>query len=150
MATNKSQLTGMLGVYLTAAELTNKGFIVSLTSRNAKGADLLATDQHCQRAWSVQVKTQRQAANFWLIGSHAREVKSPSHIYVFINLRGDNKPEYLVVPSEIVAEKMYKYKANTGTVFYGFYRKAGKEFIAAQGWKDSGGWEAFGDPRGVE
>src|SRR5579864_5589241 len=37
----KGYVTGMLGVYLTAAELTQLGFIVSPTSRSAFGADLL-------------------------------------------------------------------------------------------------------------
>jgi len=87
-ANNKAQLTGMLGVYLTAAELTNRGFIVSPTSRSAIGADLLVTDQRCRMAWSVQVKTQRQAANFWLVGNQAHKIQSPTHIYVFVNLRG--------------------------------------------------------------
>ncbi len=36
----KSQ-TGMQGVYLVAAELTHLGFIVSVTSRSTRGADLL-------------------------------------------------------------------------------------------------------------
>jgi hypothetical protein len=44
----KSQ-TGMQGVYHVAAELTHLGFIVSVTSRSAFGADLLVTDQRCQR-----------------------------------------------------------------------------------------------------
>ncbi|MGA7654445.1 MAG: hypothetical protein WBW68_18455, partial [Terracidiphilus sp.] len=146
----KGQLTGMLGVYLTAAELTNRGFIVSPTSRSAAGANLLVTDPKCQKAWSVQVKTQRQAANYWLVGSQAREINSPTHIYVFINLRGDNRPEYLVVPSEVVAEKMYldEGKRKTGNKFHWFGRNAGKEFVAAQGWKDrrQEGWEIFGSP----
>ena len=51
------QLTGMTGVYLAAAELSHRGFIVSPTSRSARGADLLVSDQDCQKAWSVQVKT---------------------------------------------------------------------------------------------
>jgi hypothetical protein len=138
----------MLGVYLTAAELTNLGFIVSPTSRSAAGADLLVTDQKCRRAYSVQVKTQRQAANFWLVGSQAQEINSPTHIYVFINLKGDNRPDYLVVPSAIVADKMYEAKAKTGSIFYCFDRRAGKEFVTAQGWRDQRqeGWEVFGSP----
>ncbi len=145
---HKNQITGMLGVYLTAAELTNRGFIVSPTSRSAAGADLLVTDQRCQRAFSVQVKTQRQAANFWLVGKKAREIKSPSHVYVFINLRGDDRPDYLVVPSEVVAEKMYESKAKTGNLFYCFDRSVGKQFIVGNGWSDKRGegWEFFGNP----
>ena len=44
MAT-KGQMTGMLGVYLTAVELVKRGFIVSPTSRSAMGADLLVTSR---------------------------------------------------------------------------------------------------------
>ncbi len=58
---SKHQMTGMMGVYLTAAELTRNGLIVSITSRNARGADLLATDQFYKRTWSIQVKNQRKA-----------------------------------------------------------------------------------------
>ena len=38
-------ISGMTGVYLVAAELSKRGFIVSPTSRGAEGADLLVTDQ---------------------------------------------------------------------------------------------------------
>jgi len=41
---------GMQVVFLTAAELTRRGFIVSTTTRNAFGADLLVTDQRCKKA----------------------------------------------------------------------------------------------------
>jgi hypothetical protein len=61
---SKHQMTGMAGVYLTAAELVQRGFIVSPTSRSALGADLLVTDQRCHKAWSVQVKTNASSANF--------------------------------------------------------------------------------------
>jgi hypothetical protein len=50
-------MTGMHGVYMAAAELTKRGMVVSPTSRSSFGADLLVTDQHFQKAWSVQVKT---------------------------------------------------------------------------------------------
>jgi hypothetical protein len=64
---SKHQMTGMLGVYLTAAELISKGLIVSITSRTAKVADLLATDQSYKRTWAIQLKTNRKAAKFWLL-----------------------------------------------------------------------------------
>ena len=76
MAT-KGQMTGMLGTYLAAAELTHKGLIGSVTSRNARGADLLATDQDYKRTWSIQVKTNRKAASFWLLSKDYTELSSP-------------------------------------------------------------------------
>jgi hypothetical protein len=84
------RMTGMLGVYLTAAELTRLGFIVSPTSRSAFGADLLVTDQRCCKAWSVQVKTNRKAANFWLVNAHVADSFSESPVYVFVNIKGQN------------------------------------------------------------
>ncbi len=79
-------MTGMRGLYLTAAELARLGFVVSVTSRSARGADLLVTDQNCQRTWSVQVKTNGSTAKWWQVGPHARNVRSPSHVYVFVNI----------------------------------------------------------------
>ncbi len=100
---SKGQMTGMLGVYLVAAELTRRDFIVSPTSRSAAGADLLVTDHEYRKAWSVQVKTNKKRANFWLVGPNASRFKSDSHMYVFVNIGAGDRAEYLVVPSKHVA-----------------------------------------------
>ncbi len=105
----KRQQTGTRGVFLVAAELTAQGFIAVPTSRNAFGADLLVTDQGCLRAFSVQVKTNAGRSSFWLLNKHSKRLKSPSHIYVLVNLcegRDLPKPEYYVVPSKVVAKSM--------------------------------------------
>lgn len=101
---SKGQMTGMRGVYLVAAELARRGFIVSPTSRSAIGADLLVTDQKCKRAYSVQVKTNGRTFNFWLIGKNAQETVSETHIYVLVNLKNTKRSgemiEYFIVPSK--------------------------------------------------
>lgn len=135
---SKAQMTGMLGVYLVAAELSRLGFIVSPTSRSAAGADLLVTDQSCRKAWSVQVKTNAKRASFWLVGKHALKLRSDSHAYVFVNLRGDTRPEYIVATSNHVADKVVEAKSKTGSVFY--------EFRSRDRPSDGEGWELFGDP----
>ncbi len=139
---SKGQMTGMLGVYLAAAELTKRDFIVSTTSRSAFGADLLVTDQHCQQAWSVQVKTNRNATSYWLLGAHAAKLKSKSHIYVFVNLKGDMTPEYLVVPSEHVASHVYEETAKPGSKWYSFSKLDRLD--------QSEGWHVFGSALTVE
>jgi hypothetical protein len=131
--------TGMQGVFHVAAELTHLGFIVSVTSRNAFGADLLVTDQRCRRAWSVQVKTNHQRMSFWLLNSHAKEIKSPTHIYVFVTLKKNQRPEFQAVPSEFVAEHVYVQETKSG-VWYSFDRSDLNP--------ESEGWEVFGDPAG--
>ncbi|MDE3063660.1 MAG: hypothetical protein KGJ51_11445, partial [Acidobacteriota bacterium] len=106
---SKSQMTGMVGVYLVAAELCKRNWIVSVTSRSAAGADLLVTDQECKKTWSVQVKTNARNTSFWLLNPNAKEIGDKSHMYIFVNL-GDankNKPdEFIVVPSDHVKKKM--------------------------------------------
>jgi hypothetical protein len=135
---SKGQMTGMLGVYLVAAELSKRGFIVSPTSRSAAGADLLVTDQACKKAWSVQVKTNSGRPNFWLLGAHASQMKSDSHMYVFVNNARGEKPEYLVAPSRHVAEKVYHEVATKGSEWY--------SFSTSSRLKEGDGWELFGNP----
>jgi hypothetical protein len=101
----KKQQTGMRGVYLVAAELSRLGLITSTTSRSAIGADILATDNLCSNSFSVQVKTNATTFNFWLVGKKSKEIASPTHIYVFVNLHNDKDVEFYIVPSVVVAEK---------------------------------------------
>jgi hypothetical protein len=131
-------MTGMLGVYLTAAELTKLGFIVSPTSRSAFGADLLVTDQRCRKAWSVQVKTNRKAAAFWLVSAHTGDSCSDSHVYVFVTLRGDSRRDYFVVPSTKVAGIYRIKRRKTGSVWYSVYQRDMPDYAEAWG-------KAFGD-----
>ncbi|MFQ5753908.1 MAG: hypothetical protein ACE5HI_18120 [bacterium] len=109
MAAN-GQTTGMRGVYLTAAELCKYNLIVSPTSRSAIGADILATDQQCKKSWSIQVKTNAKTFNFWLIGKKAKDLVSPTHVYVFVNIKNKKSGEeieYYVVKSKDVSKLMY-------------------------------------------
>jgi hypothetical protein len=135
---SKGQTTGMIGVYLVAAELSKLGFIVSPTSRSAAGADLLVTDQRCKKAWSVQVKTNSSKAKFWLLGSHAKEMGSESHIYVFVDNAHGDTPEYTVVPNVDVVKRIDCSVSSKGSKWYAFYKST---------WVSDGpGWELFGNP----
>lgn len=136
--TSSRQLTGMRGVYLVAAELSRLGFIVSTTSRSSLGADLLVTDQSCKHAFSVQVKTNAITFSFWLLNKNAKELVSPSHIYVLVNLRrGGDEVEYFVVPSKVIAEKMYIQRRNN-TTWYSF------DIGDAEPFRNK--WEVFSSP----
>jgi hypothetical protein len=128
----------MRGVYLTAAELSRLGFIASPTSRSALAADILVTDQACQRAFSVQVKTNSTAASFWLVGKHTPV--SDTHVYVVVNLQSKDGPgpEYFVVPSAVVKERTV-YSKHPRSEFYSLYRKEILDY------RDK--WVVFGDPR---
>jgi len=135
------QQTGMRGVYLVAAELSRLGLTASPTSRSAIGADILVTDDLCSRSFSVQVKTNAKTFKFWLVGKKAQELVSPTHIYVFVNLRskkGQEEIEYYVVPSSVVAEKIvYEKSKTTSSEWYSFHLKDALDY------KD--GWRIFLD-----
>jgi hypothetical protein len=104
MAT-KGQLTGMTGVYLVAAQLSRRGFVVSPTSRSAHGVDLLASSPNGSRTLAIEVKTNARTFNFWLLGKKAKEMTSRGHYYAFVNI-GEGYEEYFIVPSRIVATRM--------------------------------------------
>ena len=109
----------MQGVYLVAAQLSGKGFIVSPTSRSAKGADLLVTDMNCLHAFSVQVKSNAANTSYWLVGEHARALTSPSHVYVLVNLLKDRTVnEYFVVPSEELVRRVKESRHEKSTWWY--------------------------------
>lgn len=138
---SKHQMTGMLGVYLTAVELVKRGFIVSPTSRSAMGADLLVTDQLCQNAWSVQVKTNASTANFWLVSAKTKDLRSPSHVYVFVNVPKNVQrlPQFYVVPSEVVASNVRTTPPRPGSIWHAYYRE--------EQYRDN--WALFGNPLGA-
>lgn len=100
-----SQLTGMAGVYYAAAELTRLGLIVSLTARNIRGPDLLVTDQGCRNPWSVQVKTNVRKHNSWRVGQEQSLISSARYLFIFVTLKGPEKPDSMVVSSEVVAAR---------------------------------------------
>lgn len=128
--------TGMRGVFLVAAELSKRGYIVSPTSRSAFGADLLVTTMNCRKAWSVQVKTNARTFNFWLLNQHSKDINSSSHIYVFVNLRkGGDEIEYYIVPNRIVCKKLCIEKGK----IYSWYSFSCED---AEPYKDK--WKVFG------
>ena len=56
-ASSKTQRAGLAGTYLVAAELTLKGFIATITCRNAKAVDILAYNPSLKKTIEIQVKT---------------------------------------------------------------------------------------------
>ena len=100
------QLTGMRGVYLVAAESSKHGFIASPTSRSARGADILATDAECKRAFSIQVKTKSTQASYWLLSPDYKRFVSDSHMYIFVSIREGGVPaELFIIPSKVAAKR---------------------------------------------
>lgn len=101
MAERPSNLTGAAGVFYTAAKLSELGFVVAPTLRNARGIDVLANQKG--KSVGIQVKTTTNKKS-WMLGEKDEENYSDNTIYVFVYL--GEKVDYHIVPSRTVATQI--------------------------------------------
>lgn len=98
-------LCGVAGEYFVAAELSRRGYIASITLRNSRGVDILASNSEAKRTVAIQVKTSQGSKPTWILSEKSETFYSDTHFYVFVRLHGANSaPEYFVVPSRSVAD----------------------------------------------
>ena len=103
-----SNLVGVAGEYFAAGELSRRGYIASITLRNSKGVDILASNQDASKQVAVQVKTNHHDKAEWLLNEKAENKNADNLFYIFVNLKGDRlRPNFYIVPSKIVAEYIY-------------------------------------------
>jgi len=99
-------LTGVAGEYFVAAELSRRGYIASISLRNTRGIDILATNQDGSRSITIQCKTSRGSRGKWLLNEKAESFESAKHFYVFVSLGNPmDRPRFHIVPSKVVAER---------------------------------------------
>ena len=97
-------LTGIAGEFFVAAELTRRGYIVSITPHSTEDVDILAVHADTKQALTVQVKTSQGARNEWVLGVRAERAAADNHYFVFVSLKGlTDSPAYPIVPSSEVA-----------------------------------------------
>ncbi len=102
-------LSGVSGEYFVAAELSRHGYIASITLRNTRGVDIIASNETGGRAVSIQVKTNQGSKKEWLLSKKAETNTVNNLFYVFVNLKGlTGIPEYHVVRSATVADDCAK------------------------------------------
>ena len=82
MKTNLSQVnSGISGEFYVAAELTKRGYVSSLTSKNAKAIDLLASNSDGSKVVSIQVKTTKNGTSFTL-GQKDEEIETNESLFM--------------------------------------------------------------------
>ena len=99
-------LTGISGEYFVAAELSRQGYVASLTLRNTRGIDILASNTDATRSVGVQVKANSGEKPHWLLSQKAEVDIAENLFYVFVNLHGLGAPEYYIVPRAEVAKQV--------------------------------------------
>lgn len=99
-----SSLAGVAGEYFVAAELSRRGYIASISLRNTRGIDILATNAEASRSFTIQCKTSQIARKTWVLNEKSEDFVSATHFYVFVALGGiSERPSYHIVPSQDVA-----------------------------------------------
>lgn len=97
-------LSGTAGEYFVAAELSRRGWIASIALRGSEAIDILAVHPRTHKQVTIQVKTRQGAGKKWALQEKAEGLHDSHIFYVFVSLSGENdRPEFYVVPSEVVA-----------------------------------------------
>ncbi len=101
----ESTLVGVAGEYLVAGELTLRGYIASITLRNSRGIDIVASNSDGTKSVSIQVKTNSKGENKWILNKKSETFFSDHHYYIFVSLKTlGTRPQFYIVSSKIVAE----------------------------------------------
>lgn len=95
---------GITGEYLVAAELSRRGYVATLTLRNTRGIDILASNLDATQSVGIQVKTSQGARPDWMMHKKAEADLAENLFYVFVFLAPENSANFYVVPRKVVAK----------------------------------------------
>ena len=91
-------LTGIAGEYLVAGELSRRGYVASITLRNTRGIDILASNADATKSVGIQVKTNQGGGKKWILSEKIEKDIATNLFFVFVLLNGLDTPEYHIVP----------------------------------------------------
>lgn len=94
---------GIAGEYFVAAELSRRGYVASVTLRNTRGIDILASNRNATKSVGIQVKTTQRTRPIWVLNKKAEDDLAENLFYVFVCLPPESPPEYHIVPRKVVA-----------------------------------------------
>ena len=143
-----SILVGVAGEYLVAAELSLRRNIATMTLRNSRGIDIIASNLDASKTVSIQVKTNKNGRPSWILNKKSETFFSDNHFYVFVALCPlGSRRDFHIVPSNKVAEYISRTHSEwlQGTKKDGSVRKDSnmRKFNDDEG-KYKGRWEFLG------
>lgn len=97
-------LCGVSGEYFVAAELSRRGYIASITLRNTRGVDILASNGDATKSVGIQVKTSQGTGKSWMLNKKVESDVATNLIFVFVQLNALDSPDYYIVPKEVVSK----------------------------------------------
>jgi hypothetical protein len=99
-------LSGSAGQFYVAAELSQRGFLATLTNKNAETIDILAARPDAGKAIKIQVKTSQGSKKKWLLRKKDETLRGDGFFYVFVSMNAVGiRPDFYVVPADIIAVK---------------------------------------------
>jgi hypothetical protein len=81
-----------------AAELSRQGYVASLTLRNTRGIDILASNANATKSVGIQVKTNQGHNKEWMLTAKIEKETATNLFFVFVRLNNRDAPEYYIVP----------------------------------------------------
>ena len=97
-------LSGVAGEYFVAAELSRRGYIASLTLKNTRGVDILASNADATKSVGIQVKTNQSRGKEWMLNQKVETDIATNLFFVFVRLNDLDAPEYYIVSRSVVSE----------------------------------------------
>ena len=97
-------LSGIAGEYFVAAELSRRGYVASVTLRNTRGIDILASKADATKSVGIQVKTKQGRGADWMLNRKVESDTADNLFFVFVTLNELGNPEYYIVPKGEVAK----------------------------------------------
>ncbi|WP_229448160.1 hypothetical protein [Nitratireductor sp. B36] len=103
---NDRQITGNIGLYHVARELSREGWNVMLTTRNAKGADMLAASTDERTMHTIQVKAHSAKPQDTNLGIHPEQHVTPW--WVFVAFARSSDPTCYILSLDEIRERMVR------------------------------------------
>src|SRR5512134_932015 len=92
-------LTGAAGEYYVAAELSRRGWLATVTIKNAPGTDVLAQHLSTKRTVAIQTKTSAGGRSFRLQAKDAHTFPDDEGWVVLVGLAAlTERPSFFVIP----------------------------------------------------
>jgi hypothetical protein len=99
-------LAGIAGEYLVAAELSRRRYVATLTLRNTRGIDILASNTDATKSVGIQVKTAQRGAPRWVMSKKAEHDVAENLFYVFVCLPPGRPASFHIVPRRVVGQSL--------------------------------------------
>jgi hypothetical protein len=108
VATIPRGLAGTAGEYLVAAQLSLRGWLATVTLKNAPGTDVLAQHQDTGVICAIQTKTMTASKDFRLTTKDERPARG-NEWFVLVDLKGTygDETEYFVLPRSLASAIVY-------------------------------------------